>query len=230
MLTGEVRIESDVPVAYAEIVTEELERTASQRNGAPFRLAASGGNSGAACCVALASSATVDLTAIDLFFADERCVEEGSSESNQLAISAALGSHRAELAGFHPMSCALGAKAYEAELWAAGGLDLVQLGLGPDGHTASLFPGSKGLAVDDALVCSNVDPSGRNPHRRLTLTYQGIALAPLVVVSVIGAARAEIVRAIADGNDCPASRVRAERIVWLIDTAAAKLLEGSFDA
>ena len=230
MLAGEVRVSADVPTAYAEIVAGEMERTKPLRNDTPFRLAASGGNSGSACCRALAASTAVDFSSINLFFVDERCVEAGSPDLNSVAISNALGEYQAILAGFHPMSCSSGAASYEEELRRAGGLDLVQLGLGPDGHTASLFPSSAALEEHDALVCSNIDPSGNNAHERLTLTYRGIALAPLVVITVIGQARADVVRAIADGGDYPAARVRAERLIWLIDTAAAPLHEGTSDA
>jgi 6-phosphogluconolactonase len=125
------------------------------------------------------------------------------------------------------MACVAGADAYDRLLRQAGRLDAVQLGLGPDGHTASIFPGSVAFDVDDSrLVMKNVDPSGRNEHDRLTLTYAGIRLAPLVVFTVIGAARADVVAKIAAGEDLPASRVSAERVVWLIDTAAGSLLDG----
>lgn len=230
MLTGEVRVSTDVPSAYAGIVVEEMEQSSSARAGAPFRLAASGGTSGAACCRALANCDAVDFGAIDLFFVDERCVEEGSSELNSVALSTALDAQLSLLAGFHAMSCSLGAASYEEEIRRAGGLDLVQLGLGPDGHTASLFPASPALEELDALVCANIDPSGRNAHERLTLTLRGIALASTVVITVIGGARAEVVRAIADGGDFPAARVRAKRLIWLIDAAAATQLEGTLDA
>jgi len=226
VLAGDVRVLDDVPKAYARIVADEIEASRPRRTGTPFRLAASGGASGSACCGALADFSAIDFTSIDLFFVDERCVEAGSPDLNSLAISDALGQHRASLAGFHAMSCSKGAASYAEEIRHAGGLDLVQLGLGPDGHTASLFVGSAALDEHDALVCSSVDPSGRNAHERLTLTYPAISLAPLVVIAVIGQARAEVVRAVADGGDYPIARVRAQRLVWLIDTAAATLLEG----
>jgi 6-phosphogluconolactonase/glucosamine-6-phosphate isomerase/deaminase len=57
------------------------------------------------------------------------------------------------------------------------------------------------------------------------LTYAGIELAPLVVFAVIGEARADVVAAIAKGEDLPAARVAAERVVWLIDTAAGSKLD-----
>jgi 6-phosphogluconolactonase len=98
----------------------------------------------------------------------------------------------------------------------------VHLGLGPDGHTASLFPGSEALDADPGrLVVFNEDPSGANPHRRMTLTYSGIARSRLVVVTVSGSSKQAALQAIVDGEDLPASRVTADRVVWIVDSAAA---------
>ena len=65
------------------------------------------------------------------------------------------------------------AASYDAALAAASPIELVHLGLGPDGHTASLFPGSAALAVTDRLVVTNEDDL--HPHPRLTFTYPALA-------------------------------------------------------
>ena len=71
-----------------------------------------------------------------------------------------------------------------------GQLDVVHLGMGADGHTASLFPASPALDADPGqLVSFNEDPSGRNKHPRMTLTYAGIARARLVIFTVAGEAK-----------------------------------------
>jgi 6-phosphogluconolactonase len=224
-MNGEIRVVDDVPGAFTELIEAAFTGSAGDRGSRPFRLAASGGNSGAACFRSLVQSPVIGFSELELFFVDERCVEVTSPDSNQRDIGEVFGDKLSALAGFHPMSCEAGPASYEQLLRGAGGLDAIQLGLGPDGHTASIFPGSAALDVDDGrLVVGNVDPSGRNEHDRLSLTYAGIGLAPLVVFAVIGEARADVVARIAAGEDLPASRVRAKRVVWLIDTAAGSKL------
>ena len=111
---------------------------------------------------------------------------------------------------------------YQLRLGELGRFDLVHLGLGPDGHTASLFPDSPALDADPGrLVALNEDPSGSNPHQRMTLTFAGIARARLVLVTVMGEEKREALARVAGGDDVPAARVRAERVVWLVDPPAA---------
>ncbi len=68
------------------------------------------------------------------------------------------------------------------------------------------------------------DPTGRAPYQRMSLTLGGIARANLVVVTVEGEAKAEALAAVAAGEDLPAARISAERVVWLVDEAAASQL------
>jgi len=98
----------------------------------------------------------------------------------------------------------------------------VHLGLGPDGHTASLFPESAALDADPGrLVVMNDDPLAVNPHRRMTLTFAGIARARLVIVTVAGEAKREALARVMAGEPVPASRIAADQVVWLVDRAAA---------
>lgn len=222
-MNGEVRVVPDVPEAFTAIVEEVF---ADRSPGTRFRIGASGGASGKACFSELARSDRIDFSSTELYFVDERCVDPESPDANQYVIAGAFGDRRRELAGFFPMSCANGPRVYEAKLRAAGRLDVIQLGLGPDGHTASLFPGSPGLLVNDGrLVVTNHDILGSNDFDRMTLTFAGIELAPVVVITVIGAARAGVVGRIARGEDLPAALVRAERLIWLVDEPAATMLD-----
>jgi 6-phosphogluconolactonase/glucosamine-6-phosphate isomerase/deaminase len=115
------------------------------------------------------------------------------------------------------------AAAYQRELEPLQRFDLVHLGLGPDGHSASLFKGSAALAVEDpaVLVMASRDPQATNPHDRITLTLPAIARARLVVFTVSGPARRPAFQGVMAGADLPATRVTAERIVWVVDEDAA---------
>ena len=97
--------------------------------------------------------------------------------------------------------------------------DLVHLGLGPDGHTASLVPGDPVLDVDDRLVALTEPYQG---HRRMTLTYPALARADLLVWLVTGAEKRDaLARLLAGDRSIPAGRVTAARSVILADAAAA---------
>ena len=101
------------------------------------------------------------------------------------------------------------------------GIDVIHLGMGPDGHTASLFPGAPTLdAGPGELVMATEDPNFRNPHPRLTLTLPAINSARVAVFTVSGSSKAEAVAALLRGEDLPASRVHAGRTIWLVDGPA----------
>jgi len=230
---GEIRVVEDVPEAFAQLVATEVRSVLSTRasSAAPYRLGCSGGSSGERCFSRLAAVEDLAWDRIECYFADERCVPADAPQSNQRALRQVLGDRLDELAGFYPMVCGdgpdEGADAYEAIVRRAGGFDLIQLGFGPDGHTASLFPGSAGLeAPEGALVVMNSDPSGRNPLERMTLTYEAIATASVVAIAVTGEGKRDALKTVVDGGDLPAGRVRAERVIWLCDHAAADGIVG----
>lgn len=203
-----------------------------------FRVALSGGTTPNAVYPLLAAEprvSRVDWSRVAFFWGDERAVPPDDPESNfgtayRLFISR-LPNVRPE--SVHRMQgeaddLRAAALAYEAELRLAFGVrgdqvpefDLIWLGLGPDGHTASLFVGSSALRVTDRWVAATWVPSRR--VWRLTLTLPVIAAAREVVFLATGENKANALRHIRRGRSpLPAARVRARRVVWLIDAAAA---------
>ena len=166
---------------------------------------------------------------VHLFQVDERVAISDDSERNYSRLKEALVDRIAiPYANVHPMpveeeDLAEGARRYEAILRHITGtppvLDLVQLGLGEDGHTASLFPGDAALQVIDADVGVSGLHKGR---RRMTLTFPAIDRARRILWLVTGAGKAAALERLRAGDrSIPAGRVRSDRAVLLADTAAA---------
>lgn len=212
----------DVPGAFAERVIDSFGARAEET----FSIALSGGDTARRCYERLAADGEtrIDWWKVDVYWGDERCVPHDHEDSNYLLAREALLDRVGAANATHLMRCAE-VDAYQLRVGDLGRFDLVHLGLGPDGHTASLFAGSPALEADPGrYVALNEDPSGRNPYPRMTLTLAGIARARLVVVTVEGEAKAEALAAVARGDDVPAARIDAERVVWLVDEPAASLL------
>ncbi len=166
---------------------------------------------------------------VHLFQVDERVAPAGHPDRNLTHLAASLLDHAPlPAAQVHAMpveeeDLASAAARYAAELHAVGGtpavLDLVHLGLGADGHTASLVPGDPVLEVADADVAVTGAYRGR---RRMTLTYPPLDRARLVLWVVIGAVKGEPLARLRRGDRAiPAGRVRSDRAVVLADAAAA---------
>ncbi len=219
-MNGEIITVDDVPGEFSERVVEAF----LNRPGDGFSLVLSGGGTARRCYERLAEDGAdqIDWWQVDVFWGDERCVPPGDPDSNERLGREALLERVGAANAVYPMRCDEGPDAYQQRVAQAGRLDLVHLGLGPDGHTASLFPGSTGLDADPGrLVVLNEDPFGRNVHKRMTLTFSGIARARLVVVTVEGEKKREAFAAVRRGDpDIPATRIKADHIVWLVDPAA----------
>ncbi|MFO1333344.1 MAG: 6-phosphogluconolactonase [Rubrivivax sp.] len=192
-----------------------------------FCLAVSGGRTPWAMLRALAGQ-DLPWPAVQLFQVDERVAPAGDADRNLTHLAASLLAH-APLppANVHALpveatDLRAAARAYGARLRLHAGtppvLDLVHLGLGPDGHTASLLPGDAALAVADAEVALAGPYQGR---RRLTLTYPVLNRARRVLWLVTGAdKRAMLARLRAGDPTIPAGRVEPAHALVLADRAA----------
>jgi len=202
-----------------------------------FLLASSGGSVPAALARALGAAAAagraLDTARWVLLYADERHVALDAPESNHGAHAGAFAGAPWWAARAVPVDPALPlaacAAAYErallAEAGAAGGgdaplLDLCLLGMGPDGHTASLFPGHA-LLASGALVAPIAD-SPKPPAARVTLTLRAIARARAVAFVALGAEKAPLIARVAAGDAAlPAARAGAGA-AWFVDAEGAE--------
>ncbi len=219
-MNGELVVVEDVPTAFAERVVYAFHGRVDEE----FSLAVSGGETARACYEKLAfvGAEMIDWWLVNIFWSDERCVPPDHPDSNQRLVRQALLEKVGAANAVYPMRCEEGPEPYQLRLGEMGRLDVVHLGMGPDGHTASLFPDSPALNADPGvLVTMNEDPSDRNHYRRMTFTYSGIARGRLVVFTVAGESKREAMQAVYDGADLPAARVTADKIIWLVDAAAA---------
>ncbi len=179
-----------------------------------------------------------DWSAVELWYGDERCVAPEDPESNHQLVSCTLlaGLPDPPLGRTSTASSASSAprrpRAYETQLRArvapaeGGGLpalDVALLGLGEDGHTASLFPGFP--EVDDAsgALCLPVRDAPKPPPERVTLSLPVLRAARCCLLLVTGAGKASALAAVLAGPDprVPASLLGSERLLVVADAAAA---------
>jgi len=171
----------------------------------------------------------VPWASVHIFQVDERVAPEGHADRNLTHLRASLLEHAALPPGqIYAMPVDISdlqsaAAKYAGELERIAGappvLDLVHLGLGPDGHTASLVPGDPVLNVTDRDVAGTGVYQGRN---RLTLTYPVINRARLILWLVTGSEKVPMYKRLqAADQSIPAGRVRRSNAVVLADSAAA---------
>lgn len=226
----------DAARALADHVVKHLARCLEDAPTA--HLALSGGSSGALVCDALAASQGLDSWAwarVHVWMVDERCVPDDDPRLNfalvrdRLAPRVGIPSDH-----LHPMPVALadGASRYQHDLdvalsATAGRLDAVVLGMGADGHTASLFPHSPALAETARLVTTNDGDTVAAPRPRMTLTFPTLGRARLLAVLVAGASKSRAMGALIAGAADPLSLPIAgvtpgpdAELVWYLDQAA----------
>jgi 6-phosphogluconolactonase len=172
---------------------------------------------------------------IHVWFADERCVGPDDDESNYKLARETLIDGATELTSdaVHRMQGELGpergaeryAEALRAHAPLQDGLavlDVIVLGIGPDGHVASLFPGAPTLDADPAELCLGVHDSPKPPPERITLTLSVLRAARRCVLLATGASKADAVNAMLKepSRHVPASMLRRGRLSVVVDDAA----------
>jgi 6-phosphogluconolactonase len=243
----EVRILADAnsiaQTAAAEFL-EAAQQAVSEKGS--FSVALAGGSTPKALYGLLATNpllqAKVPWSKIQFFFGDERHVPPNDEESNfRMAEEAMLGKAPVDAKQVHRIkgekrNAAQAAEEYEQDLRASFRLqagqfprfDLVLLGMGPEGHTASLFPGTKALKEERRLVVSNW--VGKFYTDRITFTPPVLNNAARVIFMVHGEEKAPALKAVLEGpyepEQLPAQMIQPKqgKGLWLVDPSAASML------
>ena len=212
----------------------------------PFHLALSGGSTPGRLYELLALR-DLPWERVHVYLMDERLVPLDSPQSNYALIRERLLDHAPiPETNVHPVpvtdsSAAQAAAEYERSLAAlprrsgsgAPRFDLVLLGMGEDGHTGSLFPGSRALAETDRWAADVAPEESPDGLARVSLTLPVMNSAELVLVHISGSFKTEVLQGILEGGaeqDLPISRVRpAGAMEWLLSPPLASLVPGSVD-
>lgn len=224
---------ADLADAIAERLREVIADAVASRGVAHVVL--TGGSMGEASARALASLDDIDWAHVHLWWGDERFLPTGDAERNETQARVALiDVVGVPAANVHAMAASDGPDGddldaavarYRDELaTVAPQFDVVMLGMGPDTHVASLFPGHATTRVDDTSVVAEND-SPKPPPQRISLTFPALNAAREVWLMIAGADKADAVRAASGSTDRtahPASGVHGrERTIWWLDEAAA---------
>jgi 6-phosphogluconolactonase len=186
-----------------------------------FNLALSGGKTPWAMIGQLGEMEEMPWEQAHIYQVDERVAPPGDEARNLTHLVQMLSlDHQAALRPMPVTSRDLELSAAEYEVHVPERLDLVHLGLGPDGHTASLVPGDSVLDVEDRRVA--MTDGVYQGHRRMTLTYPALRDARKILWLTLGeAARDPVGRLLAGDTSIPAGRVENESMVLVADEAAA---------
>ena len=215
MVERRLEVLPDADAVARRGATMVLEAAAATATG--FALAVSGGRTPVRMFERLGG---LDWERTAIWQVDERVAPEGHRDRNLTGLLAALPTEAHDRV--RPMPVTEPDLEAAAERYAAGlppAFDLIHLGLGDDGHTASLVPRDPVLGVHERDVAVTGDYRGR---RRMTLTYRALERASLVLWLVTGADKAEMVQRLLSGDrSIPAGRVQAPTQLVVVDEAAA---------
>lgn len=208
-----------------ELSTEVAQRIAGLAEQAiaargVFHVALAGGETPRRCYRKLRDLA-IDWPHVHLYFGDERCLPGGDTSRNDSMVRETLLKHVAiPSAHVHVIAAELGAREaaarYASLLGMVAPLDLILLGMGEDGHTASLFPDNP--AIDSAAAVVPVFNAPKPPAERVTLGMNTLNAARQKIFLVAGTGKRAALEQILLGNSLPAARVAAAE--WHLDRAA----------
>ena len=241
-MTGpRVEVHPDAEALAHAVAGAFLERIgAAQANGETPQVALTGGSIAEAVHTRLGdvgNDSEVDWSRVVFWWGDERYVAADSEDRNAAAARRMMLDrlpvedahvHEMPAAGSGSLDQAAAAYAEELRAHGSGVFEVVMLGIGPDGHVASLFPGHDSLDVRDAITVAEPD-SPKPPPERISLTFSALNRTRSVWFLVSGAEKADAVaRALAEGTDLhevPAAGVTGrEETIWFLDRAAAASL------
>ena len=203
----------------AELIASAGAEAAAERGR--FAFAMSGGRSPWAMLAILGESEEMPWDRTELFQVDERVAAPGDEARNLTHMVLGLSmDHQSTLRPMPVTQRDLEAAARDYEAQLPDRFDLIHLGLGPDGHTASLVPGDPVLEVTDRRVA--VTETAYQDHRRMTLTYPALNDARRIVWLVTGPDKPEALQKLLAGDESiPAGRVRNDNMIVVADEAAA---------
>jgi len=229
------RVVFPTPEALAEQTADLIARRVGRPGDKPgsFTIALPGGNTPRSLFRLLAESpytTRIHWGRLQLFWTDERCVPPDDPRSNyRVAAEELLERVPIPPANIHRIrgedAPEAAARAYAAEIQSVlgerRGFDLVLLGVGVDGHTASLFPGDDALDAVERLAVAVHRPPPEPP--RVTLTLAALRCARELLFLVTGKEKRSVLRRLDAGEDLPAARIQPEegRLLWFIDRAAS---------
>ena len=209
--------------ALARTVADHLaERISAILDQQPLCRVALPGGSTPGQMLAMLAGTTLPWARVHWYLGDERCYPTGHAGRNDVMLMQQLWSRiDAPIENRHPIAAELGpepaAAQYTDELLEAGPLDIVVLGMGEDGHTASLFPGN--AALGDLRPVVPVYHAPKPPAERVSLGLVTLQAAAERVVLVAGQAKAETVARVQAGEPLPVNLVGPA--LWFVDAAAA---------
>lgn len=203
----------------AELIAAEGAAAVAERN--IFSLAMSGGRTPWAMLAMLGEDEAMPWPNTELFQVDERIASPGSEDRNLTHMVLGLSmEHQSTLRPMPVTQRGLDGAAHEYERTLPDPLDCVHLGLGTDGHTASLVPDDPVLEVRDRRVA--LTETAYQDHYRMTLTYPALDSARRIVWLVTGPKKVEpLAKLLAGDTSIPAGRVRNENMIVVADEAAA---------